>query len=68
MSSMKSTSTLIVALTFTGLNPLVDIPVVANAIADKVANIIGALVFGLPGLPSYCAHTGIPGIKALAAH
>jgi lysophospholipase L1-like esterase len=47
-------------------NPLIDIPIVANLIADKVANIIRSLVFGLPGLPSYCAHSGIAGIKVLA--
>jgi lysophospholipase L1-like esterase len=47
-------------------NPLADIPIVANGIADKVANIIRSLVFGLPGLPSYCAQSGIPGIKVLA--
>lgn len=47
-------------------NPLIDIPAVADAIADKVANIIRSLVFGLPGLPSYCAQSGIAGIKVLA--
>lgn len=47
-------------------DPLTEIPVVAAAIADKVANIIRSLVFGLPGLPSYCAQTGIAGIKVLA--
>jgi len=46
-------------------NPLVDIPVIANGIADKVANIIRSLVFGLPGLPPSCAQNGIPGITVL---
>lgn len=47
-------------------NPSIDIPLVADAIAGNVANIIRSLVFGIPGLPSYCAQTGIPGIKVLA--
>lgn len=47
-------------------DPLTEIPPVADAIADKVANIIRSLVFGQPGLPSYCAQAGIAGIKVLA--
>jgi lysophospholipase L1-like esterase len=47
-------------------DPLTQIPVVADAIAAKVANVIRSLVFGMPGLPSHCAGSGIPGIKVLA--
>jgi lysophospholipase L1-like esterase len=47
-------------------NPLTDIPIVADAIAAKVANIIRSLVFGMAGLPAYCAQNGIPGIQVLA--
>jgi lysophospholipase L1-like esterase len=46
-------------------NPLAEIPPVADAIAGKVADIIRSLVFGLPGLPTYCAQTGIPDLKVL---
>jgi lysophospholipase L1-like esterase len=45
-------------------DPVNTIPVVADAIAARVENIVRSLVFGMPGLPSYCAQ-GIPGIKVL---
>lgn len=47
-------------------NPMTDIPIVADAIAAKVANIIRSLVFGMPGLPAHCAQNGISGIRVLA--
>jgi hypothetical protein len=46
-------------------DPLTTIPIVADAIAAKVANIIRSLVFGMGGLPPYCAQSGIPGIRVL---
>jgi GDSL-like lipase/acylhydrolase family protein len=49
-------------------NPQATIPVVAEAIAGKVANIVRSLVFGMPGLPPYCAGNGIPGIKVLVSN
>jgi lysophospholipase L1-like esterase len=45
-------------------DPVNTIPVVADAIAARVENIVRSLVFGMPGLPSYCAQ-GISGIKVL---
>jgi GDSL-like Lipase/Acylhydrolase family len=47
-------------------DPQTVIPIVADAIAAKVANIIRSLVFGMAGLPAYCAQNGIPGIRVLA--
>ncbi len=49
-------------------NPFVTIPAVADAIAAKVDGIIRSLVFGLPGLPSYCAGSGIPGLRVLVSN
>ena len=45
-----------------------DIPGLADGIAVKVANIIRSLVFGMPGLPVYCAGSGIPGIVVLVSN
>ena len=47
-------------------DPLTAIPIVADGIAEKVANIIRSLVFGTAGLPRDCAQNGIPGIRGLA--
>ena len=47
-------------------NPMTDIPIVADVIAAKVANIIRSLVFGMPGLPAHCAQNGISRIRVLA--
>lgn len=47
-------------------DPLTEIPLVADAIAENVANIIRSLIFGVSALPSYCARAGLPGIKVLA--
>ena len=49
-------------------NPMTDIPIVADAIAAKVANIIRSLVFGMPGLPAHCAQGGISGVRVLASN
>jgi lysophospholipase L1-like esterase len=49
-------------------DPLTTIPIVADAIAAKVANIIRSLVFGMGGLPAYCAQSGIPGIRVLVSN
>lgn len=49
-------------------NPMIDIPIVADAIAAKVANIIRSLVFGMPGLPAHCAQSGISGVRVLASN
>jgi lysophospholipase L1-like esterase len=52
-------------------NPEADlnnIPVVADAIAEKVESIIRLLVFGDPSLPDYCAVEGIPGITVLVSN
>ena len=47
-------------------NPMIELPIVADAIAAKVANIIRSLVFGMPGLPNHCAQNGISGVRVLA--
>lgn len=49
-------------------DPLTTIPVVADGIASNVEAIIRALVFGMPGLPAYCAGNGIPGVRVLVAN
>jgi lysophospholipase L1-like esterase len=49
-------------------DPYGTIPAVADAIAAKVEGVIRSLVFGLPGLPSYCAGSGIPGITVLVSN
>ena len=48
--------------------PVTAIPVLADAIAEKVDNIIRSLVFGLPAPPLYCASSGIPGIVVLVSN
>jgi lysophospholipase L1-like esterase len=45
-----------------------EIQAAASAIAGKVANVIRSLVFGMPGLPNYCAQNGIPGVRVLVAN
>jgi len=40
----------------------------ADGIAARVDNIIRSLVFGLAGLPAYCAGDGIPGITVLVSN
>ena len=49
-------------------NPVMVIPIVADAIAGKVETIIRALIFGAPGLPPHCAGSGIPGVRVLVAN
>lgn len=49
-------------------DPFGTIPAVADAIAAKVDGVIRSLVFGLPGLPPYCAGSGIPGISVLVSN
>lgn len=45
-----------------------DIQAAADAIAGKVANVVRSLVFGMPGLPGYCAQNGIAGIRVLVSN
>jgi len=44
------------------------IPEIADQIAEKVANIIGFIVFGDPGLPEICAREGIPDVTVLVSN
>lgn len=45
-----------------------DPAALADGIAAKVENIIRSLVFGLPGLPAYCAQNGLPGVTVLVSN